>query len=266
MGLLFGLVSSTSYLVMAMSIKEPKRIQLSQTQTSFGDEYRSAFGIYGFPQIFGLFIVVTMGLMVVNAILPFFLESVLRLVASQQSLVLGTLFVVAILVFPFWSLLASRFGKRTALNTGLSLLGISLLLLVLFSPQGISTYLISMTVLAGMGLSAVMLFPWAMLPDVVEFDALQTGRRREGLVYALFTFGQKIAGSLGVFSVAIMTSVFGYQQGIAEQAPQTLQAIKLLAGPMAAGVFFGAMLLVWRFPITKAQHDAAREKLGITGN
>ena len=51
-----------------------------------------------------------------------------------------------------------------------------------------------------------MMLPWAMLPDVVEFDALAHGERREGLLYALFTFGQKAAGSLGVFANALVAA------------------------------------------------------------
>ncbi len=262
MGLVFAVITSASYLVMTSSVKEPKRVELSSPTTSFLSEYASAFKIYGFPQIFLLFIVVTIGLMMVNSILPFFLESSLKISGDKQSVVLGTLFIVAILVFPLWTRFASRFGKRTALNTGLIIMAVALVLLVQFSqPGSISMYLMVMTAFAGVGLSAVMLFPWAMLPDVVEFDEASSGRRREGLVYALFTFGQKIASSIGVFSNAIVTSLFGYQQGVLEQTPVTVNAIKWMTGPVAALVFLVAIAFVLAFPITKARHEEVRAKL-----
>ena len=262
MGIVFGVVATVSYLIMVLRIKEPQRIHIETSHSSLLEEYRSAFNIFGFAQIFILFMVITIGLMIVNSILPFFLESSLRIGPDRQPIVLGTLFVVAILVFPLWNLLAARLDKRKALILGLVIMALSLVLLVGFSPSGkLSFYLITMTALAGVGLSAVMLLPWAMLPDVVEFDELSTGRRREGLVYALFTFGQKIAGSIGVFSNAIVASVFGYQQGLVEQSATTITAIRWMAGPVAAIIFLLAIVFVLRFPITQAKHLEARQKL-----
>ncbi len=267
MGLIFGVIAALAYLIMAFNVNEPKaaaskHAQARTAKLSFVAEYRSAFSIYGFKSIFLLFIIVTIGLMVINSILPFFLESNLRIAAEQQSIVLGSLFGTAILTLPLWAKLAALLGKRIALALGLGIFALSTTLLVAFSPSGgVSAYLIIMTVLAGTGLSAVILFPWAMLPDVVEFDELQTGRRREGLVYALFTFGQKIAGSIGVFSNALVASLFGYQQGLSEQAPKTLQAIAFMAGPAAAIIFVIAIFVTMRFPITKEKHQEVRTKL-----
>jgi glycoside/pentoside/hexuronide:cation symporter, GPH family len=262
MGAIFGLVTAASYLLMVIGVKEPRRVQASIENPDFLSEFRSAFKIFGFRQIFVLFIVITIGMMIVNSILPFFLESYLRITGTNQSVVLGTLFLVAIVVFPLWNTVAARLGKKTALILGLILLAGSLLLLVGFTAPGkISIYLMLMTALAGVGLSAVLLFPWAMLPDVVEFDQLHTGRRREGLVYALFTFGQKIAGSIGVFTNAIVASVFGYQQGALEQSATTILALRWMAGPVAALIFLLSIVFVWRFPITRAAHEEARLKL-----
>ncbi len=263
MGLIFGAITAASYLLMASFVREPASTrQRSTGRVKLLAEYRSAFAIYGFAEIFVLFIVITIGLMVLNSILPFFLESSLLLSPGQQPLVLGTLFGAAILAFPLWAALATRLGKRISLILGLIILAFSVLLLVGFSPPGtISVYLLIMTVLSGIGLSAIMLFPWAMLPDVVEFDELKTGTRHEGLVYALFTFGQKIAGSVGVFSNALVASLFGYQQGLAMQAPTTVNSIEVMAGPVAAAIFLLAIFFVWRFPITRSRHSRARAEL-----
>ncbi|MGL4608338.1 MAG: MFS transporter [Trueperaceae bacterium] len=262
MGVIFGVLTSVSYLVMAASTKEPKRAEVSAPTTSFMSEYVSAFKIFGFPQVFTLFTVITIGLIITNSILPFYLESVLKIPGDRQSIVLGALFITSIVVFPLWAMVAARFGKRTALIAGLILYALSLLLIVLLAaPGSISVLLMVLVVLAGVGVSAVFLFPWAMLPDVVEFDEAQSGRRREGLVYALFTFGQKIASSIGVFSNAIVVSLFNYQQGSVNQAPATITAIKWMIGPVSTLVFVVAVFCVLAFPITKAKHEAMRAKL-----
>lgn len=262
-GALFGGIATAAYLTMAASVREPApKPQRGERQDSFWSEARAAFAIYGFREIFALFMVVTVGIMILNSVLPFYLESSLQLPAEAQPLVLGTLFGVAIIAFPFWNLMAARRGKRNALVLGLLLLSVSTVSLVAFSPPGrVSVYLLALSASAGVGFSAVMLFPWAMLPDVIEFGELANGRRREGLVYALFTFGQKLAGSVGVFSNALVASLFGYQQGVAAQTPATARALQLMAGPVAAAAFLVAIVFVLRFPITKVRHDEAVRKL-----
>lgn len=263
MGVVFGLVTVVAYFIMVLTVKEPSNGAVPPKQRgSFLSEYRSAFSIYGFKEIFSLFVVLTVGIMVLNSILPFYLESGLLIQAEAQPLVLGTLFGVAILSFPLWNFVAGRFGKRSSLIAGLVILSSSVLLLTLFSPAGrVSAFLLLMSACAGVGFSAVMLFPWAMLPDVVEFDELEHRQRREGLVYALFTFGQKLAGSIGVFSNAIVAAVFGYQQGVVAQSTTTVTALQMMAGPVSAGIFLLAIVFVLRFPITKQQHQKAQDKL-----
>lgn len=262
MGTLFAAVVAGSYLIMVASVSEPAKSGAELAPSGVLAEYKAAFGVHGFPAVFALFVTITVGIMIVNSMLPFFLESALQLSSDQQPVVLGTLFGVAILAFPLWNALSFRLGKRLALSLGLALLSATLVLLVgLARPGGFSTLLFAVTGLAGVGLSAVMMLPWAMLPDVVEFDELASGRRREGLLYALFTFGQKTAGSLGVFSNALAASLFGYQAGVAAQTAETTQAIRLMVGLVAAVVLVIAIFLTWRYPITREAHETAQVQL-----
>lgn len=263
MGITFGLITAAAYFTMLVTVKEPSQGTAQPREgNAFVSEYRSAFSIHGFKEIFTLFVIITIGIMVLNSILPFYLESGLRIQADAQPLVLGTLFGVAILAFPFWNRVAARLGKRRSLILGLVILSSSTLLLTLFSPPGrVSVFLILMSALAGVGFAAVTLFPWAMLPDVVEFDELANKQRREGLVYALFTFGQKLAGSVGVFSNAIVAAVFGYQQGLVTQSTTTVKALQIMAGPVSTGIFLLAIFFVIRFPITKADHENVQHRL-----
>ena len=272
MGALFGLAAAAAYLTMTASVREPVREpekvsgeKVRRRPARALAEVRAAWRVHGFAPLFALFMTVTVGLMIVNSVLPFYLESVLRLSPQAQPLVLGTLFGVAILSFPLWTFLAARLGKRAGLMLGLTLLSLGLVLIVWVAPRAFPL-LLALTALAGTGLSAVMLFPWAMLPDVLEFGALgaleeETGDARAGLLYALFTFGQKLAGSLGVFANALVASLFGYQAGVAEQSARTVAGLRGMTGPVAALVFLVALVLTLRFPITRKAHEAVRRRL-----
>jgi GPH family glycoside/pentoside/hexuronide:cation symporter len=172
MGTLFAVAIAGSYLIMAASVPEPAKSGSDLAPSGVLAEYRAAFRVHGFASVSALFVTITVGIMMINSMLPFFLESALYLSSDQQPVVLGTLFGVAILAFPLWNVLSIRLGKRLALSLGLVLLSTALVLLLLATPGGFSVFLFAVTGLAGVGLSAVMLLPWAMLPDVVEFDEL----------------------------------------------------------------------------------------------
>ncbi len=261
-GAVFAAITVAAYLTVAAVVPEPDRPPPTTAPVSGVDDVRQAFGIHGYPQLFALFVAITVGIMIVNSMLPFYLESALRIPGAQQTPVLGLLFTAAIAAFPLWNAISARIGKRAALAGGLAVLALGLAALTWAAPPGrVGPVLLGLSTVAGIGLSAVMLLPWAMLPDVVEFDELANGRRREGVVVALFTFGQKLAGSLGVFANAVATAAFGYAAGAATQSPATVLGIRLMTGPVAVAVFLVAVVLTLRFPITRASHRAARAAL-----
>lgn len=261
-GIIFGAVIIISYLIMALSVREtPRDVSRGGTSNLF-QTYLSAFRVYGYPHILMLFMLVTLGLGVIQVNLPIYLVSNLKLGEGPQSIIQGLLFVVAILSLPLWTLLSSRRGKRYAFACGLALLGISVPLLVWFSPPGaLSPYLIAMTVLAGVGTGAILLFPWAMLPDVVEFDEYQNGVRREGVIYAIFTFGQKLAIAVSAFLTGLVLERLGYEGGLLEQSVDAQQGVVFMIGPVAAFLFVLALWLVWLYPITRSRHEAVTQQL-----
>lgn len=263
MGLIFGAIITSSYVLMALNVREPpaREEEGEAPRAPFRDSI-SILRVHGFVPITLLFMTVTLGLGIVSSILPFYLDVGLGVDAAGQTLVLGTLFGSAVLALPFWSAFSSRLGKRAAFAMGLGVLSAALLLLVGVSPEeGLSPLLLSVAMLAGVGVSTVLLFPWAMLPDVVEFDDWQNRRRREGLLYAIFTFGQKTAFALGVFLNGRVQEWTGYLPGASLQPERAVWGIRLAVGPVAAVVFLVAFGLVWWFPITEARHETVRRAL-----
>ena len=112
--------------------------------------------------------------------------------------------------------------------------------------------------ISGIGISAINLFPWAMLPDAVDMDAQTHGAKREGLVSSVFVFAQKIAGSLAIFWNAMMLWVFDHQAGQVVQSENTLTAFVWMTGPIPLAIFVVAMLLTFGYPITRAVQQGLR--------
>ncbi len=267
MGILFGVIIALSYVVMALGVQSteafkriPHKVPKQEKQIAWWQHYGSVFSAYGFSAIFVLFVVITVGFGVVSAILPFYLEHGFGLIGVQQTLPMAILFGMGIVSLLLWTFLSDRLGKRAAFALGIVLFSVALPLLVYLSPYGgLSPQLIGFSILAGMGLGAIILFPWAMLPDVTDFDELKSGQRREGLLYAFFTFGQKLAAAIGVFIVGLMLTVVGYIEGAPTQTAIAVNGIRLLIGIVAPLIFATALYFLWRYPITKQAHAALKQ-------
>jgi glycoside/pentoside/hexuronide:cation symporter, GPH family len=257
MGAAFGIASLLGYAVVVTGVEEPPPVGVRASEPFTLRSVTTAFEQRTFRTVFVLFMLVTVALMIANSLLPFFLESVLGLSAAEQTLTLGALFGTAVVAIPGWAIAAEHVGKARAFVAGLVVQSTGLLGIAALQP-GIDEAAVFWPLIAlnGIGVSAVMFLPWTIIPDVVEFDELVTGQRREGLLYSLFTFGQKLAGSIGVFATAIVATAFGYQEGSASQDPATVRGLALAIGPLTAFVYGGAIVVLLRLRITRDSHAA----------
>jgi glycoside/pentoside/hexuronide:cation symporter, GPH family len=257
MGAAFGIASLLGYVVVVTGVEEPPPVGGRTSEPFTVRSVTTAVEQPAFRTVFVMFMLVTVALMIANSLLPFFLESVLGLTAAEQTLTLGALFGTAVVAIPGWAIAAEHVGKARSFVAGLVVQIVGLLGIAALQP-GITEAAVfwPLIVLNGIGVSAVMFLPWTIIPDVVEFDELATGRRREGLLYALFTFGQKLAGSIGVFATAIVAAVFGYQEGTAAQDPETVRGLALAIGPLTAVVYGLAIVVLLRLRITRDSHAA----------
>jgi GPH family glycoside/pentoside/hexuronide:cation symporter len=80
-----------------------------------------------------------------------------------------------------------------------------------------------------------------MIPDAI--DSAQSGERNEGAYYGMWTFVSKLGTALSMFLSGAILSLGGYIAG-AVQSAGALLAIRLLAGPIPAGIFIGALVVM----------------------
>ncbi len=264
MGVVIGLVAVVGYAVAALAIVEPPHTAPAVPVRPLDlAVLRRIWALRPFRSLLAVHVVLTVAIMIGNATLPFFLESVLGMGAAEQSLTLGTFYLVSALTLPLWSIVAARLGKPRALAVGASTYAAGVLLFAVLRPTADALGPLALViVVAGLGLSAMLVLPLAMVPDLSEFVEDATGVRREGLLYALFAFATKIAGSVGVFGSAIVASAVGYVSGQSAQDEATQLGLTLVIGPVAAAVgLFGAVLAA-RSPLTRAAFEQVRERVG----
>lgn len=199
-----------------------------------------------------------MSFMLVMSYMPFFLTYQLDM--KEQIPLVMTLLLVTIGAFLyFWKWLTDRWAKGPTYALGL-FIAFGATASTIFLPLGGSSLIYVIIFIAGLGFSAQWVLPWSILPDVIEYDELLTGERREGMYYGVRGFIGKLSDAMGLFIAGWVLKLFGYLPDVAQSA-EALLGIRLFFGPVPSFlVFLSLPLLIW-FPITRKTHFETVTKL-----
>jgi GPH family glycoside/pentoside/hexuronide:cation symporter len=275
-GSLFGGLATIPLLLIFFFIRERNRTQTEiehEESISFMDSVRTAWSNIPFRFATGLYVLNWITFDLVALALPFFvaywvsngnlLDKALGL--PVESTVFALLLITSVLMVPFWVWMSKRFNKNIAYIIGMSFWAVVQLLLFTIQPGQI-TYILVLSVLAGISVSTAHVLPDALFPDVIEWDELRTRRRQEGIYYGIKNFVRKMTGALAIFIALQALGWFGYQappEGATtfQQAPSALMAIRILIGPFGALLLFSAVAMAWFYPLTRERHARIRRLL-----
>jgi GPH family glycoside/pentoside/hexuronide:cation symporter len=217
-----------------------------------------------FRMVMGLYLLSWTTASILAAVLVYFANYYL-LVPDQANYFVLVAEGAAILFIPFWVWVSKKLDKRRAFILGslswlLVLLGIS----ALPADQVVWAYLLA--ALSGSGIATAYVLPWAMVPDVVEYDQVQSGQRREGSYYAFASFFQKLATGAALWAMGMALALTGYitpspSSPLPVQPLEAVNAIRLFIGPIPAVLLILAVAFAWRYPITRESHQQTLEKL-----
>ena len=141
----------------------------------------------------------------------------------------------------------------------ISPLPITLRLLGFFPPNG-SPFLFPLLFLerstsAVLGVATLVLYS-SMIADVVEDNAVRTGRRSEGLFFAGVSFITKLLQGAGIVLAGIFASGLGRKTGASAHVdPAAVRHLALLYLPALVALYGTGMLVLSRYRITRVQHE-----------
>ena len=170
----------------------------------------------------------------------------------------------AAISFPLWQALSRRLGKRRALLLSLLLSCVTPYGWLLMRPGGRVPMLLFFCI-AGM-VAGSMTLAISSAVDMIDQDELDTGERREGAYFGLWSLGLKSMSALGAFLGGALLAWAGYHADVV-QTPQTLFWLRMTVAPLPATMHLIGYLVFRRFPIEErdvvriqAELDARRQK------
>ncbi len=160
----------------------------------------------------------------------------------------------------FWSRVSQRLGKQRVYYLGVSFWMVASVAMM-FVPRGGYVWLFPIALVASAGVSVCYLIPWSMLPDVVDLDELETGKRREGIFYGFFVFLQKLGISLGIAFSNLVLDWAGYLKPayagaplVQDQPAAVLLALRAFVSLAPILILTAGILAVRRYPISRERH------------
>ncbi len=200
-----------------------------------------------------IFLLTWISVEIVQATLLFFIKYVAQR-EPQSDVLMATIFVTAIVALPLWQWVSGRWSKRQAYIVGIAFWAAVQLAIITISPATGMPLILILCVLAGIGVSAAHVIPWAMIPDAIEWGEWQTGERHEGMFYSLTTLMLKVASSLAIPLALMLLEVTGYVANAPQQAAGALWGIRIVIGPIPALCLAGGILLALRYPLSREQY------------
>ena len=195
------------------------------------------------------------GIAIIQASLIYFFRYIYE---AEDLFVLALLcLLVACLVFiPIWVRISRAVGKKLAYNMGMALFAAAVIVFFFVGTALPVWFAFVVFAIAGIGYSTNYVMPWSLVPDAVEYDFAENGRRREGVFYGMWTFVSKLGSAFGLGLTGWILALFGYiEPGIVGfdpvQPASAILGIRLLTGPVPALFFIAGIIVLGFYPITR---------------
>ncbi len=256
LGLAFmiGLVA-TCWLMVAFMRERPEFSE--QQPNPLVPGVRRALRNRPFRILLASYIAYTIGSGMGPILLPFFIYYVLQPAhpALWLSIILLAYLGIGFVFIPVGVYAARRWGKLPTL-TVCYLIGISTgLLIFLLVGKGDTHRFLLLVGMAATAFGVSGFLPPSMQAEVIDYDELHTGRRREAQYAGFWSILPKLAAIPSASLPIALLASLGYVPN-AVQRPEVSEAIRILytLGPAVAAI--ASLAIVWRFPINAENHTA----------
>lgn len=258
MGGVLGVIAAVTVLITGLTVKEPPLDEVRISRLPPLSAVVQTFRNRPFVQLLAAFTISSFSFALMTSLLPYYLTYQLEMGAQVSLVLLIMLGTIALFLFP-WKAVADRINKGPSYALGLFIASLAVIG-TYFLPHRPTPLVYAIALVAGMGFSAQWVFPWSMLPDVVEYDQKETGERREGTYYGVWALLNKFTNALGVAVSGWALDLFGYVPGVA-QTELALLGIRLFFGLIPSIILIASLpLLIW-YPVTKTSHLQLRAEL-----
>lgn len=164
---------------------------------------------------------------------------------------------------PIWLRIYRKIGARKTFLVSAACFAIASLTWLFANSTEPSIITYTRVFIKGVGTGGILLVGQALLPDVIEYDRLSNGQRREGVLSGLYTTVEKLAFALGTAFVGIWLQMMGYVSQrnpfSEEQSASALLAVQLCQSVFPAILITIAAIFILFFKLDEGKLEQLRK-------
>jgi GPH family glycoside/pentoside/hexuronide:cation symporter len=214
-----------------------------------------------FLRLVTAFTIGSIGLSISTPLYAFFVADVLG--AKQQATIMLTFFYLSSFAgVAFWVRAANRIGKHRAYVVAFAVISLAHPFYLLLG-RGDLWWMLPVTVATGFASGGFsQLLPNAMKADVIDLDSVESGENRAAFFFSVWSFVQKLAGTIGGSLAMFGLGLFHYDATLGSgNDPHAMFGLRFLFSTFPSLFFVAGALIVWNFPITEERHREIRAML-----
>jgi GPH family glycoside/pentoside/hexuronide:cation symporter len=171
-----------------------------------------------------------------------------------------------VLIIPFFTRLAARFGKKELCAAGTLVSSVAFAALYLARTSSPMVYL-AYSFFGGIGLSIFTTSSWAMVADTIDQQELLSGQREDGMAFAVCSFARKMGHTAAGAGCNVLLEMIGYvvREGSKEPVAQTAKVANSMytVATLVPAVSFALIfaLLAFAYPFGKRKIAELQEEI-----
>lgn len=236
-------------------IKERKEF-MGRGETPFVPGMRRALRNRPFRVMFISHVLTAVPIAIPATLMPFFVQYVLKAPPIWNAAFILAYLGSGVLCLPIWVKLSVRIGKLKVWLMA-AFIGVSGGLSMFFVGPGDEWWLLALEAYVGLQSQAWLFLGGAMHADVIDYDELHTGKRREAQFSSLWSIIPKFALIPGAAIPLAILGAAGYVPNEA-QSPSVVFTLRVLFALVPA--FFNGigLSLMWWYPLGEREHEQVR--------
>jgi GPH family glycoside/pentoside/hexuronide:cation symporter len=208
--------------------------------------------------IFVVFFIQQLGVISLTVSIPYFAQYVLHDERIAPT-VIAVLFGGSLLAIPIWVRLAKHYEKKSLVMGSMIAVAAALGWLSGVSSDQVTQLYVAVA-LASVAVAALDVILPSMCADVIDYDELETGERKEGTYFAVWNFGQKTAAGVAGLGVSALLASAGYDRDVVPNE-DVITAIRWGFADIPFVCFSLGTLLFTRFSLDSRRHAEIRAKI-----
>ena len=197
---------------------------------------------------------------VLTASLPFFALHVVGS-GSLSTISVAIYTVVGAAMVPLWVRRARTTDKRRLVLVANIAAGIVLVVIAASAADGSSLVLLIGSVALGMAMSAHLVIPPSLVPDLVDWYEYERGERHESVFFGLWMTVHQLGLGVAGFLLGVLLQLFGYVPDAETQSAEAVLGVRIAFGGMTALFLILAALVLQRYRITRERLVAAQSAI-----